>query len=100
MRAMTIRDKYQAVMAPSPGPITVTFPVPSTEATVSSVEVNFAHRVTSRSRPSLNRALTVSVRVSPTRTERSPGSITKVRISASPALGPGAPSAIQRASVR
>jgi hypothetical protein len=50
--ATVISDENQAVIAPAPGPTTVTPPSAFTDSTVSSVEVNHAQRVTSRLVPS------------------------------------------------
>src|SRR5436190_14070017 len=56
--------EYQTLTAASPWPATVTLPSRLTFATSSSLEVNFAHRVTSSEWPSLYHARTSSCAVS------------------------------------
>ena len=53
LEKMDLFEENQAVTAPSPWPITLTVPVGSTVATLSSVDVNRAQWVTSRDDPSL-----------------------------------------------
>ena len=47
-----MRLRYQAVIAPSPKPMTFTFPVSSTVVTAALASVYLTHRVTSRTWPS------------------------------------------------
>ncbi len=98
--ATAILDENQAVTAPSPWPITLVLPPPSTVAIASSVDVNRAQRVTSRELPSVYFAVTASATDCPGDAAVSAGPSSIAASFFSPACGPGQPASIQAARRR